>query len=108
MIISGFPGVGKSYFANSFNSVQDSDSSLFDKDDFPNNYISHIRRLNDGKRLILVSSYEVVRDVLVANDISFNLVYPDRSLKFEYLDRRILVLNDLVLSYSANIAQQSF
>lgn len=48
VIISGFHGIGKSYFYNNNHKtlkISDSDSSKFDKKDFPNNYIKHIKKL---------------------------------------------------------------
>jgi len=100
IIISGFPGIGKSHFfrmmENSGKKVLDSDSSSFSwiekgvrNPDFPNNYIKHIKE-NIGKvDIILVSSHNVVRDALVENNILFFLVYPSRDIKDEYIDRYI-------------------
>lgn len=87
-LISAFPGTGKSYFFdNSFLKVLDSDSSNFDKSGFPENYIKHIKD-NIGKAdVILISSHKDVRDALVENNIKFTLVYPDKSLKEEYLKK---------------------
>lgn len=89
LVISAFPGCGKSHFfrENKDKIVLDSDSSKFDKSYFPNNYIEHIKN-NIGKAdIILVSSHKEVRDALVDNDIKFTLVYPDISIKDEYLQR---------------------
>lgn len=91
-VVSAFPAVGKSYIFDKMKlekEVYDSDSSTFDKSDFPNNYITHIRSLMlDGKKkLILVSSHEEVREELVKNNIRFYLIYPDASLKDEYMER---------------------
>lgn len=91
MIISAFPGCGKShYFRNNENkTVLDSDSSTFDKSDFPRNYIEHIKS-NIGKAdVIMVSSHKEVREALVENDIFFTLVYPEPSIKEEYIQRYI-------------------
>ncbi len=96
LIISGFPGIGKTYFKeNSYKkNVSDSDSSKFSwieegvrHPDFPQNYIDHIKE-NIGKTdIILVSSHKIVRDALRDNEILFTLVYPKRELKQEYLER---------------------
>ena len=86
-IISGFPGIGKTYFANSRTDVCDSDSSRFPKDNFPENYIQHIKECIGKYRYILVSSHKEVREALVANGIEFTLVYPSKYLKKEYLQR---------------------
>lgn len=88
-VISGFPGVGKSTLFKQGISCLDSDSSTFDKSDFPRNYIEHIK-LNlekDEYDYIFVSSHKVVREALVEAGIAFTLVYPDMNLKYEYLER---------------------
>lgn len=87
-LISAFPGTGKSHFyRNSTRNVLDSDSSKFDKSDFPNNYIDHIKD-NMGKAdVILISSHKDVRDALVNNELRFTLVYPEKNLKDEYIQR---------------------
>jgi hypothetical protein len=90
-VISAFPGCGKShYFRNCGDKiVLDSDSSTFDKSDFPRNYIEHIKS-NLGKAdVIMVSSHKEVRDALVENEIEFTLVYPESSIKEEYIQRYI-------------------
>lgn len=88
ILISAFPGTGKSfYFNNTDLKVLDSDSSKFDKKDFPNNYIEHIRE-NIGKvDVILISSHKEVREALVKNNFNFFLVYPNINLKDEYVKR---------------------
>ncbi len=88
LIISAFPGTGKTYlFNNTDKTILDSDSSKFDKTKFPENYIQHIKD-NIGKvDIILVSSHKPVRDALVANKIDFTLVYPSKELKEEYINR---------------------
>jgi hypothetical protein len=94
-VISGFPGIGKSVMTKKFGeSVSDSDSSLFSwsspgvrNPDFPANYIKHIKDVIKTKEYVLVSSHKVARDQMIAEHIPFVLVYPDVSLKEEYLAR---------------------
>lgn len=95
-IYSGFPGVGKSYyfFVNDGLIKADSDSSVFSKlpngdlnPNFISDYIKHIKSLIGTNDIILVSSHSLVRDAMVKVGIEFTLVYPDRSLKVEYLER---------------------
>ena len=89
-VYSAFPGVGKTTYFNTTNRiVLDSDSSTFDKKHFPDNYIEHIERAIENPRVdkVLVSSHKDVRDALVKKGIPFVLVYPDRSLKDEYIKR---------------------
>lgn len=95
-VISGFPGIGKSYVTKEYGEdlALDSDSSSFSwtnaetrHPDFPDNYISHIKS-NIGKvNYILVSSHKVVRDALRENHIPYTLIYPSTELKDEYLQR---------------------
>lgn len=91
LVVSAFPGCGKSHFfrENKDKIVLDSDSSKFDKSQFPSNYIEHIKE-NIGKAdIIMVSSHKEVRDALVENEIPFTLVYPDISIKEEYIGRYV-------------------
>ena len=105
VVISGFPAVGKTQFVKNRKDLKvlDSDSSNFSwtKDNegnntkernpnFPNNYIQHIKD-NLGKvDVILVSSHDIVRKALEDNEIKYYLVYPDKDLKEEYIDRYIV------------------
>jgi hypothetical protein len=89
-VYSAFPGVGKTtYFNTTDKNVLDSDSSKFDKKNFPANYIDHIERnIQDPKvDKILVSSHKDVRDALLKKGIPYVLVYPERDIKDEYIQR---------------------
>ena len=87
-IISGFPGVGKSWLKNKYKEgISDSDSSQFPKDDFPQNYIKHIKSLIGDKSIILTSTHKEVLDGLESENIDYILVYPQKELKEEYLER---------------------
>ena len=101
IIISAFPGCGKSYFfKNSDYIALDSDSNQFSwvknqygnntktrNPDFPSNYINHIKE-NIGKvDIIFISSHKEVRDALYANKIQYYIVKPDKSLKENFLKR---------------------
>lgn len=77
LIISAFPGCGKSFLKEIINTgvrVSDSDSSHFPKDQFPQNYIEHIKGLDSD--IALVSSNKEVRASLVDNNMPFFLCYP--------------------------------
>lgn len=94
-IISGFPGIGKSFlFKNNDIIVLDSDSSDFSwiekgvrHPDFPNNYMEHIQFNMGIADIILVSSHDIVREALRDNNIDYTLVYPSIECKDEYLER---------------------
>ena len=87
LIVSGFPGVGKSFYVRNSPDCLDIDSSNFDKSLFPQNYIEHIKSQLGVVPIIFVSSHKKVRNALVAEGLHYILVYPDYSLKEEYLAR---------------------
>jgi hypothetical protein len=89
-VICGFPGVGKSTLFRDRGGDQkilDSDSSTFDKADFPANYIAHIKEKIAEGYTILASTHDAVRAALVENEIAFGIVYPAMHCKAEYLER---------------------
>lgn len=96
LVVSAFPGCGKSHlFRNKGETkILDSDSSTFDKSQFPQNYIDHIKSNLGNVDIILVSSHKEVRDALNKNGIHFTLVYPNKDIKDEYIQRYIDRGND--------------
>ena len=92
-VVSAFPGTGKTFYSTSYEGgmpefwCTDSDSSKFDKGEFPGNYIQHIKNCIGRYKIVFVSSHKIVRDALVENKIPFTLVYPKDDLKEEYLQR---------------------
>ena len=96
LVVSAFPGCGKSHlFRNKGDKkILDSDSSTFDKSQFPENYINHIKSNIGDVDIILVSSHKEVRDALQNQGINFSLVYPSRVIKDEYIQRYIDRGND--------------
>lgn len=88
--ISAFPGLGKSWVYDNQPDdlkIYDSDSSMFDKKHFPQNYIKHIKSRLSDESIVLVSSHENVREEMSKQGVPFILVYPDISLKDAYLRR---------------------
>jgi tRNA uridine 5-carbamoylmethylation protein Kti12 len=88
IIVSAFPGCGKTTMFNELNGkikIMDSDSSKFDKNHFPKNYIDHIKENVDNVDILFVSSHKEVRDALNYEGIDFDLFYPDQSRKNEFL-----------------------
>ncbi|MCQ2958232.1 MAG: hypothetical protein MJ180_04950 [Candidatus Gastranaerophilales bacterium] len=112
-IISGFPGIGKTFAQNSLTqqgfNVSDSDSSHFSwlrdesgnikKDlngvkirhpEFPRNYINHIKsKIAEGADVVFVSSHDNVRNALNEAQISHTLVFPSLDMKAEMIERYI-------------------
>ncbi|QBZ70678.1 hypothetical protein pETSU_097 [Edwardsiella phage pEt-SU] len=69
--------------------VFDSDSSTFDKSEFPGNYIKHIKEVlaKFPDVVIFVSSHDNVREAMAEAGINYVLAYPERELKGDYLER---------------------
>lgn len=95
MVIAGFPGVGKTTATKLLKEkgiiVLDSDSSKFDKQHFPANYIEHIKTAlaEDKTDIIFVSTHAEVLSALQEANIEFAIVYPDLGLKQAYLEKYI-------------------
>jgi hypothetical protein len=99
IIVSAFPGCGKSYCAQHGKQLitYDSDSSNFHfkegtrelNPDWPENYIQHIKRLKSRGYydVIFVSSHAEIRKALKDAGIQYLLVYPENKCKEEYLRR---------------------
>jgi hypothetical protein len=118
LVVSAFPGTGKSTIFNhadqlglkqshvSFDEhgdseltvpagplvpVFDSDSSKFNKEHFPGNYIKHIGSVANhdtiNEVVILVSSHDNVREAMREAGIEYILVYPAMELKADYIER---------------------
>lgn len=98
IIISAFPGTGKSYYCKLANErglkVLDSDSSEFSwlkpgiaNPDFPNNYIQHIKKHYGMVDIILISSHSEVREALAMTGFSYVSVYPSINCDAEYARR---------------------
>jgi hypothetical protein len=99
IIVSAFPGCGKSYCAQYGKSLiaHDSDSSNFhfregtreSNPDWPQNYIQHIKRLKSRKYydVIFISSHAEIRQALKEAGLQYLLVYPEINCKEEYLRR---------------------
>lgn len=80
-------------FSKGLKPLFDSDSSLFDKTQFPTNYInhigSHIKLIGDIGLTMFVSSHDVVREALAKENIPYILVYPKREVKEEWIKRYV-------------------
>lgn len=105
VLISGFPGVGKSTLVSTTNEhiFLDSDSSNFSwsnkekrerNPDWPQNYIEYINANRDKADGIFISSHKEVRDALVNAGMKFTLVYPSLDMKDEYIGRYVARGND--------------
>jgi len=91
LVVAGFPGVGKTYLTKQYDEkeeiVLDSDSSLFDKKDFPNNYIEHIKSVIGKADVVFVSTHADVLAKLKEENVDFKIICPKKELKEEYLSK---------------------
>lgn len=89
-IISGFPGVGKSHLGKRLDNevkVLDLESSDFKGENRWEDYKNGIKNQVGKVDVLFVSSHKETRKILSELGLNFYLVYPDRSLKDEYLRR---------------------
>lgn len=93
IIISGFPGVGKSHAATVRKDVLDLDSSQFKgyrwEYIWEEMYVTAIKKAYESEdhRVILISSHSKVRELLHEKGIPFICVVPNKSLRNEYMIR---------------------
>lgn len=88
-ICAAFCGTGKSYLSNTFpNEYQEIECWEYRKSkDFPNNYVEAVINKIDKVKYLLISTDPVILKELYKWVDSIILVYPDNSLKEEYMKR---------------------
>lgn len=97
IILSGFPGIGKTYVKNTYKDkikIADLDSSKYSKlpdgsrnPNFKEEYLNAIKSLIDEKYdIILVSTYKETREILQENNIGYILIFPNIKLKDYYME----------------------
>ena len=102
IVICGFPGTGKRY---AIERMKDMCKIVYlDETEFkwigtilkdfglryPKVYVNQIKKLQKTHDFILVPSDREIRDILKAYKIDYQIVYPDISLKNEYVGRAYL------------------
>lgn len=89
VIISAFPGLGKTYMFKELKDrlkILDLNTGRFEGDEFPGNYIEEIEKKVNDYDLIFVSSHRDVRYALDDAGIDFDLLYPSRERKNEFIE----------------------
>ena len=84
-IICGFPGVGKSSIEGI--SIKDLDSKNYIGINRWSNYKEAIEKFVGRIEYLLLSSHKQTRDILKQLNLKYYVVYPDKSLKSEYMRR---------------------
>ena len=87
MIISAFCGVGKSYLCNNDNYTEVECWEYSNDPNFPKNYVKEVKKQLKTNEIVFISTNPVVLDELKRQGLNFILLYPDVSLKDEYMSR---------------------
>jgi hypothetical protein len=97
-IVAAFPGSGKTHWhLTDPDNTADSDSSSFSwidtasgrtrNPEFPGNYIKHIKSLIGTKEIIFISTHAQVIEAMLAHEIEFINVLPERESKEIYMEK---------------------
>ena len=105
MIVSAFAGVGKTTLAQMYNEdVIDLESGNFKwlendgteeskgsrkvpNPNYPINYLEAIKKANTEYKVVLISQHDVIRKCLDAVKLDYVIIYPDISMKEEFIER---------------------
>jgi len=89
IIYAAFCGTGKSYICKRHKGSSDVECWEYRNSKFPDNYINEIKEIHSMGHMVFISADPIVLNKL--NDLKYNitLIYPDLSLRSEYLDRFI-------------------
>lgn len=104
VLISGFPGVGKTFCVNNKElqkkyKMVDSDSSCFShtykngikksNPNFPDNYIDNIKSYFGEYDIVFISTHQIVRETLKEEKIPYIIVYPENTVnnKLKYITK---------------------
>ena len=90
MIISGFPGIGKSWLASMSMRIVDLESSSFFVDGkrpegWLEMYVNVAEHLDSQNKIVFVSSHSAVREEMNKRGLEFLTIYPSIELKNEWL-----------------------
>lgn len=88
LIISAFCGTGKTYLCeNSNKKIVEFECWKYDKDCFPDNYVSDIQSKIGQVDIIFISTNPLALNILNKLGIKIILIYPQLELKNEYIER---------------------
>jgi len=87
IIIAAWCGTGKTHFCRNTKGAIEFECWKYDKESFPDNELRDIEDQRDKVDYIFISTNIVALDALSEKGIEYILVYPQRGLKEEYLNR---------------------
>ncbi len=88
MLISGFPGIGKTRASKLFNAIIDLDSMQYiNKEKYPYCYLYDAIHLSKKGYIVLISQDLQVVELMAVSGEDYLIVCPDISLKNEYMVR---------------------
>lgn len=93
IIVSGFPGCGRQFLKTNCRdgiTVENVKVSDFESDEFPDNYVDHLLSIVDKTDIVLISSHPAICEELNARGVDFDLFYPERSRRNEFVENFVL------------------
>lgn len=91
-VIAGFPGIGKTTYAEDHPDliIYDSDSSQFPKDEtWPQNYIEHIQSKIGKADIVFTSTHDIVLKAMKDAEIDFAVFIPAQHQRKTWVEKRI-------------------
>lgn len=93
IIVSGFPGCGRRYLKDNCRdgiTVENVKVSDYNSDGFPDNYVDYVLSIVDKTDIVLISSHPAICEELNSRGVDFNLFYPERSRRNEFVENFVL------------------
>lgn len=93
IIVSGFPGCGRQYLKTNCRdgiTVENVKVSDYNSDGFPDNYVDYVLSIVDKTDIVLISSHPAICEELNSRGVDFNLFYPERSRRNEFVENFVL------------------
>jgi hypothetical protein len=93
VIVSGFPGCGRRYLKTNCRdgiTVENVKVSDYDSDGFPDNYVDYVLSIVDKTDIVLISSHPAICEELNSRGVDFNLFYPERSRRNEFVENFVM------------------